>query len=58
MHILTLPLGEAVILLAKMTVIICWGVIMLGFAIRVILSSIMDGIFARARATYKKEANT
>jgi len=42
--LLTLPLGEAIILLAKMTVIIFWMIIMLGFAIRIILSSIMDGI--------------
>ncbi len=41
MNLLTLPLGEALILLAKITVIIFWGVIMIGFAIRAILGSIM-----------------
>ncbi len=41
MDLLTLPLQEAIVLIAKITVIFCWGVVMLGFAIRVILSSIM-----------------
>jgi hypothetical protein len=42
MNLLTLPLLEAFILLVKMTVIFCWGVIMIGMAIRVIFGSIMD----------------
>jgi len=41
MELLTLPLLDAFILLVKMTVIFCWGVIMIGMAIRVILGSIM-----------------
>jgi len=47
MNLLFLPLGEAVVLIAKMTVIFCWGVIMIGFAIRVILGSILDVINPR-----------
>lgn len=42
MNLLTLPLLEAFILLVKLTVIFCWGVIMIGMAIRIILGSIMD----------------
>jgi hypothetical protein len=42
MNLLTLPLLEAFILLVKMTVIFCWGVILVGIAVRVILGSIMD----------------
>ena len=42
MNLLTLPLQEAVVLLAKLTFIIVWGVIMFGFTIRVILGSIMS----------------
>jgi len=45
MNLLSLPLLEAFVLLAKMTVIFCWGVVMLGFAIRVIVKSIMDEIY-------------
>jgi len=45
MNLLSLPLLEAFVLLAKMTVIFCWGVVMLGFAIRVILKSVMDEIY-------------
>jgi hypothetical protein len=41
MNILTLPLLEAFVLLAKMTVIIVWMTIMLGFTVRVILGSIL-----------------
>jgi hypothetical protein len=41
MNLLTLPLLEAFVLLAKMTVIIVWMTIMLGFIVRVILGSIM-----------------
>jgi hypothetical protein len=41
MNILSLPLLEAFVLLAKMTVIIVWMTIMLGFIVRVILGSIM-----------------
>ena len=44
MNLLTVPLLEALILIAKMTVIICWGVIMIGFAIRVLLGCIIDEI--------------
>ena len=46
MNLLSLPLLEAFILMVKMTIIFCWGVIMIGFAIRVILGSIMDEIYA------------
>lgn len=42
MNLLLLPPLEAFILLVKMTVIFCWGVIMIGIAIRIILGSIMD----------------
>jgi len=42
MDLLTLPLLEAFILLVKMTVIFCWGVIMIGMAVRVIVGSIME----------------
>ena len=45
MNLLTLPLLEAFILLVKMTIIFCWGIVMLGFAIRIILGSIMDEIY-------------
>jgi hypothetical protein len=45
MNLLTLPLLEAFVLLAKMTVIIVWGVIMLGFATRVIVGSIMGELY-------------
>jgi hypothetical protein len=41
MNLLTLPLLEAFILLVKLTVIFCWGVIMLGIAVRVILGALM-----------------
>jgi hypothetical protein len=47
MNLLSLPLLEAFILLVKMTVIFCWGVIMIGIAIRVILGSIMDEIYGK-----------
>jgi hypothetical protein len=42
MNILSLPLLEAFVLLAKMTVIIVWMTIMLGFIVRVILGSILS----------------
>lgn len=42
MDLLSLPLLEAAALIAKMTVIFFWGIVMLGFAIRIILRSIMD----------------
>lgn len=45
MNLLTLPPYEALVLIAKMTLIFCWGVILLGFAVRVILRSIMDELF-------------
>ena len=41
MELLTLPLLDAFVLLVKMTVIFCWGIILIGMAIRVILGSIM-----------------
>ena len=42
MNLLTLPFVEAMILLTKMTVIFCWGTIMLSVAVRIILRAIMD----------------
>lgn len=45
MDLLSLPLLEAFILLVKVTVIFCWGVILIGIAIRVILGSIMDVVY-------------
>ena len=44
MNLLTLPPLEALALIGRLTLIIAWSVVMLGFAIRVILSSIMDGL--------------
>lgn len=47
MNLLSLPFVEAVFLLVKITVVFCWGVIMLSFAIRIILRSITDEIYAK-----------
>lgn len=42
MNLLTLPPFEALVVIGKMTFIFAWGVVLLGFAIRIILRSIMD----------------
>lgn len=42
MDLLTLPLYEALVVIAKVTFIFCWAIMLLTIAIRIILRSIMD----------------
>lgn len=54
MNPLSMPVLEAVLLFAKLTVIIFWAVFMLGFAIRMVIRSIVDGL-NKATNRSKKE---
>lgn len=44
MNILTMPLWEAIIVLAKVTFLIFWGGVMAGYVVRIILNSIFKEI--------------
>ena len=47
MDLLFLSPLDAAILLAKITIILCWSFIMISFSIRVILGSILDEIYIK-----------
>ncbi len=55
MNPLSMPVLEAILLFAKLTVIIFWAVFMLGFAIRMVIRSIVDGL---NKATNRSEKET